>query len=278
MRTGKSPQKTCLASWPATNTEQCSKKNRSCVQVDRSAELRVKNYRPRQTRRQNSTNIPDTGERGANTYDWQPDHHSSIRVPSALPEPVECLPSFGPPSTNEVIVSRLPSIAVAPPSNVDSTVFEHAASSSSSHSSALLMAKSPDPPAVDASPQSVQCSVTGDVVLTRREAFLLNHFAEHLARWLDCTDASRLFSTSVTSLAKSSPILLHSVLSFAARHVGDSHAADQAQEKCIQLLIPLLSSETVGDDEAILCATVILRVCEQLTGAYSRNPPEYHVP
>jgi hypothetical protein len=67
-------------------------------------------------------------------------------------------------------------------------------------------------------------------------------------------------------MAKTSPIVLHSVISFAARHVGDTDAADQAQQRCIELLIPLLSSETVADDEGILCAIVILRVCEQLSG------------
>ncbi len=270
MCTGKSQRNTCLT-WPVTNIEQCSKTNRSCVQADRSAELRVKNYRPRQTRRQDSTHFSDAGKTAVERYDWQLDHHSSIPVLSRSPEPVERLRPYGPPSNNEVIASGFSSIAVASPSNIDLTVFEEGASSSSLHSSALILGESPHQPAVDASPQSAQCSVTGNVVLSRREAFLLKHFAEHLARWLDCTDASRQFGTSVTSLAKSSPILLHSVVSFAARHVGDSHAADQAQEKCIQLLIPLLSSETVGDDEAILCATVILRVCEQLTGAYSRN-------
>lgn len=71
---------------------------------------------------------------------------------------------------------------------------------------------------------------------------------------------------NVTTLAKSSPILLHAVVSYAARHVADVDAADMAQEKCIELLIPLLSSAAAADSEAILCAIVILRVCEQLSG------------
>lgn len=252
------------------------------MQVDRSAELRVKNYRPRQTRRQDSTHFSDAGKTAVDRYDWQPDQGSSIPVLSTSPESVESLRPLRPPSNNQVAVSGFSSIAVASPSNIESNidlrVFEEGASSSSPHSSALVLGESPHQPAVEASPHCAHCSVTGNVVLSRQEAFFLNHFAEHLARWLDCTDASRQFSTSVTSLAKSSPILLHAVVSFAARHVGDSHAADQAQEKCIQLLIPLLSSETVGDDEAILCATVILRVCEQLTGAYAQNSHEYRVP
>ena len=102
--------------------------------------------------------------------------------------------------------------------------------------------------------------------LTRQEACYLHHFSTHLARWLDCTDASRQFTLNMTALAKSSPTLLYAVISYAARHLGHTIAADQFQEKCIELLIPLLSTETIANDETILCAIVILRVCEQLSG------------
>jgi hypothetical protein len=100
----------------------------------------------------------------------------------------------------------------------------------------------------------------------RQEAFYLHHFSTHVAQWLDCTDASRQFTLNVTVLAKSSPILLYAIISYAARHLGDNNTADEFQEKCIVLLIPLLSTETIAHDETILCAIVILRVCEQLSG------------
>jgi hypothetical protein len=58
------------------------------------------------------------------------------------------------------------------------------------------------------------------------------------------------------------------VISYAARHLGDGNTADEFQEKCIELLIPLLSTESIANDEAILCAMVILRVCEQLSGKF----------
>ncbi|PNP42445.1 hypothetical protein TGAMA5MH_05186 [Trichoderma gamsii] len=106
--------------------------------------------------------------------------------------------------------------------------------------------------------------------LPRWEASYLHHFSTHLARWLDCTDASRQFTLNVTALAKSSPILLYAVISYAARHLGHNNTADQFQEKCIGLLIPLLSTETIANDETILCAIVILRVCEQLSGKSHR--------
>lgn len=102
--------------------------------------------------------------------------------------------------------------------------------------------------------------------LSRSDAVYLHHFAQHLAVWLDCTDASRRFALNVTTLARASPILLNAVVSFAARHMRCGMAADSAQQKCLELLIPHLSCDQVGRDEAILCAIVILRVCEQLSG------------
>jgi hypothetical protein len=50
-------------------------------------------------------------------------------------------------------------------------------------------------------------------------------------------------------------------------------AAESAQQKCLELLSPHLSYDEVGNDEAILCAIVILRVCEQLSG---KNGDDWH--
>jgi hypothetical protein len=102
--------------------------------------------------------------------------------------------------------------------------------------------------------------------LTAHEANLVHHYAEHLGRWLDCTDASRQFTLMIPVLVKSSPILLRSVMSFAARHMGDTEAAEQAHQECVELLIQHLNSETVAEDDVLLCAIVILRVFEQLNG------------
>lgn len=107
--------------------------------------------------------------------------------------------------------------------------------------------------------------------LSQSDAEYVHHFAQHLAIWLDCTDASRQFTLKVSTLARKSPILLHAVISFAARHMKHSLVADSAQQRCVELLIPHLSSDEVSKDEAILCAIVILRVCEQLSGKRRRS-------
>lgn len=107
--------------------------------------------------------------------------------------------------------------------------------------------------------------------LSQRDAEYVHHFAQHLAIWLDCTDASRQFTLKVSTLARKSPILLHAVVSFAARHMKRNLVADSAQQRCVELLIPHLSCDEVSKDEAILCAIVILRVCEQLSGKRRRS-------
>ncbi|CAG7565380.1 unnamed protein product [Fusarium equiseti] len=108
----------------------------------------------------------------------------------------------------------------------------------------------------DASLMSVPWTVPTLPVLRRQEAFYLHHFSTHLARSL---------------------ILRYAVISYAARHLGDGNTADEFQEKCIELLIPLLSTESIANDEAILCAMVILRVCEQLSVTVIGSDQERHL-
>jgi hypothetical protein len=54
--------------------------------------------------------------------------------------------------------------------------------------------------------------------------------------------------------------------------------AEQAYERCVELLIPFLSSETVADDDILLCTIVILRVFEQLNGKSERVSSHQETP
>lgn len=114
-------------------------------------------------------------------------------------------------------------------------------------------------------------------MLVGHEAALLHHYSVHLGRWLDCTDASRQFTLKIPALAKTHPVLLEAVMSFAARHMGDAEAANLAHERCITVLIVLLGSERVMDDDVLLCAIVILRVFEQLTALGNGSDQERHL-
>lgn len=117
--------------------------------------------------------------------------------------------------------------------------------------------------------------------LTRHEASLVHYYTAHLGRWLDCTDAARQFTLKIPALCTASPVLLEAIMSFAARHRGDTEAANLAHERCIAKLIVLLDSDRVADDgsnnDVLLCAIVILRVFEQLTALGNGSDQERHL-
>lgn len=136
---------------------------------------------------------------------------------------------------------------------------------------------SPWPSVVDPAPATTPSRRLPPKTLVRHEATLLHHYSAHLGRWLDCTDASRQFTLKIPALAKTCPVLLESVMSFAARHMGDAEAADLAHERCITMLIVLLGAERVVDDDVLLCAIVILRVFEQLTALGNGSDRERHL-
>ncbi|KAK0613673.1 hypothetical protein B0T14DRAFT_569695 [Immersiella caudata] len=67
-------------------------------------------------------------------------------------------------------------------------------------------------------------------------------------------------------------------MSFEARHAGITEAANLAHERCIAMLIVQLDSgPQVADDDALLCAIVILRVFEQLTAVGNGSDQERHL-
>ncbi|KAL5431934.1 hypothetical protein PMIN07_008792 [Paraphaeosphaeria minitans] len=104
----------------------------------------------------------------------------------------------------------------------------------------------------------------GHVPITRRDAKLVHHFAEHLGRWLDGTDSSRRFTLEVPDQVGRCSILLHAVGCFAARHLRDDAAAEEAYQACLALVIERLNLNTALHDVDLLCAIVILRFFEQL--------------
>jgi len=82
--------------------------------------------------------------------------------------------------------------------------------------------------------EDVRAYSTTPKPLTHHEALLVHHYTEYLGRWLDCTDASRQFTLSVS------------------------------EKRCITLLIDRLNEDAASHDETLLCAIVILRFYEQL--------------
>ena len=118
----------------------------------------------------------------------------------------------------------------------------------------------------DALPKATLPLEHSTIPLTHAEALLVHHYTESLGRWLDCTDATRQFTLRVPEKVKSCPVLCLAVLSFAARHCREDTRANAAYARCINLLIARLNEQPAGHDETILCAIVILRFYEQLSG------------
>ena len=106
---------------------------------------------------------------------------------------------------------------------------------------------------------------------TRSEALLFHHFTNHLGRWLDCTNASRIFTLTVTEKALLSPILFQAVLCFAARHRRDESAGEAAYKKCVTLLIERLGGNEAYD-ECLLAAVLLLHFADQLGGKKEQGP------
>ncbi|KAF9694980.1 hypothetical protein EKO04_006737 [Ascochyta lentis] len=102
------------------------------------------------------------------------------------------------------------------------------------------------------------------IALTYDEALLFHHFTTHLGRWLDCTNASRVFALIVSDKARECPILCHAVLCFAARHRRDEAVADAAYERCVSLLIDRLNDDSTSYDEMLLSAVLLLHFADQL--------------
>ena len=101
--------------------------------------------------------------------------------------------------------------------------------------------------------------------LTYDEAQLFHHFVRHLGRWLDCTNASRIFTLVVAEKAGESPILTNAVFCFAARHQGKTDMAEIAYERCITLLIDRFNESPAKYDEMLLAAVLLLHFADQLS-------------
>lgn len=104
------------------------------------------------------------------------------------------------------------------------------------------------------------------LTLTYAEARLFHHFVEHLGRWLDCTNAARIFTLTVPEKAPRSPILVNAVLCFSARHQGMHDVAERAYEVCISGLVERLTGASVYYDESLLSAVLLLHFADQLEG------------
>ncbi|UPX09939.1 uncharacterized protein EKO05_0000616 [Ascochyta rabiei] len=114
------------------------------------------------------------------------------------------------------------------------------------------------------------------IALTYNEALLFHHFTTHLGRWMDCTNAARIFTLSVSEKARESPVLCHAVLCFAARHRRDDSTAEASYERCVNLLIGRLDGDSASYDDMLLAAVLLLHFAEQLNVHTSSGSRDKH--
>lgn len=247
---------------------QCQKKNRPCLREDPSKSIRIKPYQLPKARK-------DPKDAPGHDQDEISQEHGTADVeianatsPERITNPIyaefctnaSVTSPYNTQGSTKLTTDSVPAPLMASPvNNTTTSPYYSVIGIPISHQ---LRPDSLSP----WSPASPTGAIHAGSPLTYREAYLVHHFATHLGYWLDCTDASRQFTRKIPILVKQSPILLHAVLSYSARHVGDAEMAEQAHERCVELLIPSLSSETVANDDILLCAIVILRVFEQLNG------------
>ncbi|KAJ5438121.1 uncharacterized protein N7458_009119 [Penicillium daleae] len=263
---------------------QCQKKNRPCLREDPSKSIRIKPYQLRKAKK----DPKDAPGHDHDEISHLPEHGTADVVIANATSPEQITnPIYAEFCTNASVTSpyntqgstilpKLTTDSVPAPlmaSPVNDTTTSPYFSVIGIPSSHQLRRDSLSP----WSPASPTGAIHAGSPLTYREAYLVHHFATHLGYWLDCTDASRQFTRKIPILVKQSPILLHAVLSYSARHVGDAEMAEQAHERCVELLIPSLSSETVANDDILLCAIVILRVFEQLNVMVTGSDQERHL-
>lgn len=103
------------------------------------------------------------------------------------------------------------------------------------------------------------------VTLNRDEGQLFHHFIRHLGRWLDCTNAARIFTLVVSERAGECPILVAAILCFSARHQGKKDQGEEAYERAITLLIDRLNESPAHYDEMLLSAVLLLHFADQLS-------------
>lgn len=101
------------------------------------------------------------------------------------------------------------------------------------------------------------------------EAMLFQTFVDKLAPLFDLCDSDRHFATVVPRRAVMCPPLMNAVLAASAKRLTrisgfDGLVGDRYHQKCLDVLIPALSSSAAIMDENLLTAIVILRYMEEL--------------
>lgn len=133
---------------------------------------------------------------------------------------------------------------------------------------------------------------------SEREAVLIRNYVDNMALWVsesqesdvfvedakkalidhkaDITDPQRHFEIEVPLRALEEPVLRYAIFAFSSRHVDRQRQKDisealQYHNRCLQLLIPVLSGPRNSITDTVLAAVAILRQHEEMDCTLKRN-------
>jgi hypothetical protein len=110
---------------------------------------------------------------------------------------------------------------------------------------------------------------TAPTKLSHREAFLMQHFVQKLAPWMDCCDPAYHFAREVPRRAVRIPMVLYAVLAVSSRHQSlrtncDAYEGTYYHGRCLELVICELSKPETSYDDNLFATMVCMRVYEEL--------------
>ncbi|CAD6589562.1 MAG: hypothetical protein ASARMPRED_004128 [Alectoria sarmentosa] len=103
-----------------------------------------------------------------------------------------------------------------------------------------------------------------------QEGMLFQHFVTHLAPWFDVGDSKRHFGKIATRMAITSPLLMTVILAIAALHhsrisgQSDLYNAMTLHDRCLNMIVPMLSDSDRANDDSVLITTTILHLYDGL--------------
>ncbi|KAF5866662.1 hypothetical protein ETB97_010757 [Aspergillus alliaceus] len=104
---------------------------------------------------------------------------------------------------------------------------------------------------------------------SEREATLMRNYVDNMALWADITDSQRHFEIEVPLRALEDPVLRFAIFAFSSRHIDRQRSKDMSEaleyhNRCLQLLIPVLSGPRDSITDTVLAAVAILRQHEEM--------------
>ncbi|KAB8227498.1 uncharacterized protein BDW43DRAFT_244068 [Aspergillus alliaceus] len=104
---------------------------------------------------------------------------------------------------------------------------------------------------------------------SEREATLMRNYVDNMALWADITDSQRHFEIEVPLRALEDPVLRFAIFAFSSRHIDRQRSKDMSEaleyhNRCLQLLIPVLSGPKDSITDTVLAAVAILRQHEEM--------------